>query len=177
MLCLYKQIVKKLDIYRRDFIKTYISLINEGYEPDDIETIFLFDFKKKFSNKEKDIIKRKRNMSKQQIFRENLIKRYNNCIVSNLSHHECEAAHIIPFSISKNFSLNNGLLLQSGLHKLFDKKYWSINPDSFTIEVFVKGNYLINLYEGKVLENLKKFNNKEFYDNLKSHYMDCVKIN
>ena len=42
MLCLYKQIVKKLDIYRRDFIKTYISLINEGYEPDDIKTIFLF---------------------------------------------------------------------------------------------------------------------------------------
>ena len=39
---LYKQIVKKLDVYQRDFIKTYISLINEGYEPDDIKTIFLF---------------------------------------------------------------------------------------------------------------------------------------
>ena len=174
---LYNKIIKKLDIYQSDFIKTYISLIKEDYEPDDIKTIFLFDFKKKFSNKEKKFMQDERNKFEQQNFRKNLIKRYNNCIVSNLSCHECEAAHIIPYSISKNFSLNNGLLLQSGLHLLFDKKYWSINPDTFRIEIFVKGNYLINQYNGKVLENLKNFNNKEFYENLKVHYMSCKKCN
>jgi len=47
----------------------------------------------------------------------------------------CEAAHIIPFSLSENFDINNGLLLNCILHKLFDKHYWSINPDSLCVEI------------------------------------------
>ena len=68
---LYNKIIKKLDIYQSDFIKTYISLIKEDYESDDIKTIFLFDFKKKFSNKEKKFMQDERNKFEQQNFRKN----------------------------------------------------------------------------------------------------------
>lgn len=40
-----------------------------------------------------------------------------------------EAAHIKPFSMVREHSLNNGLLLRSDLHKLFDQGYVTITPD------------------------------------------------
>lgn len=40
-----------------------------------------------------------------------------------------EAAHIKPFSLVKEHSLDNGLLLRSDLHKLFDQGYVTVTPD------------------------------------------------
>jgi len=57
----------------------------------------------------------------QDSFRKELIKKYNKCIISNSIDIECEACHtsqhrwrachIIPYSICKNFDIDNGLLL------------------------------------------------------------------
>lgn len=41
-----------------------------------------------------------------------------------------EAAHIQAYSDSGPHSINNGLLLRSDLHKLFDKYYITITTDS-----------------------------------------------
>jgi putative restriction endonuclease len=40
-----------------------------------------------------------------------------------------EAAHIKPFSLVGEHSLDNGLLLRADLHKLFDDGYVSVQPD------------------------------------------------
>ena len=71
----------------------------------------------------------------QDTFRKELIKKYNRCIISNSIDIECEACHIIPYAICKNFDVDNGLLLSSDLHKTFDKYCWSINPNTLKIEI------------------------------------------
>jgi len=40
-----------------------------------------------------------------------------------------EAAHIKPFSIVKEHSVDNGLSLRSDLHHLYDQGYVSVRPD------------------------------------------------
>ena len=71
----------------------------------------------------------------QDSFRKELIKKYNKCIISDSIDIECEACHIIPYSICKNFDIDNGLLLSSDLHKTFDKYLWSINPNTLTVKI------------------------------------------
>ena len=46
-----------------------------------------------------------------------------------------EAAHIRPYSQTQDHSLQNGLLLRSDLHKLFDLGYIGVNPKTFHVEV------------------------------------------
>ena len=61
----------------------------------------------------------------QNKFRNDLIKRYKSCIVTGKHASICEASHIIPFVECTNeqkYDINNGLLLCSELHKLFDKE-------------------------------------------------------
>lgn len=59
---------------------------------------------------------------KQRIFRYGLLEIYNRqCAMCGLGFVEAlEAAHIIPWSQSKDFSLKNGILLCANHHKLFD---------------------------------------------------------
>jgi putative restriction endonuclease len=45
-----------------------------------------------------------------------------------------ESAHIKPYALSGPHSINNGLLLRSDLHKLFDRGYITVTPE-FNIEV------------------------------------------
>lgn len=44
-----------------------------------------------------------------------------------------EAAHIRPYSKDHNFDVENGLLLRSDLHTLFDLGLLVINPDTFDV--------------------------------------------
>jgi putative restriction endonuclease len=74
----------------------------------------------------------------QQTFRKDLIDRYSNCIITGCNEIVCEACHIIPFSTCEDedkYSINNGLLLRSDLHNLFDKGYLKINPTTLTVEI------------------------------------------
>ena len=110
----------------------------------------------------------------QNSFRKELIKKYNKCLISDSIDIECEACHIIPYSICKNFDIDNGLLLSSDLHKTFDKYYWSINPNTLKIEINknINGCGKIKKYEN-VQINLNLNNN--IYNNLLYHYNIFIK--
>jgi hypothetical protein len=105
----------------------------------------------------------------QDTFRKELIQKYNRCIISNSIDIECEACHIIPYSICKNFDVDNGLLLSSDLHKTFDKYYWSINPNTLKVEINKNINDCgkIKNYEDTRV-NIKL--NSDLYYNLLYHY-------
>lgn len=119
--------------------------------------------------------------SGQSEFRQNIIKRDKYCIITNSHPDMCEACHIIPYNEcteSTKYNINNGLLLESGIHKLFDKYLWSINPTTQKIEVSSKllndtSYELINKYNGVTL-NLSK----DILVNLTHHYKHilCKKI-
>ena len=103
-----------------------------------------------------------RNPELQKLYRDYIVKRFNKCIVSDMDNEVCEAAHIVPFSESQNFDIDNGLLLNSVLHKLFDKHYWSICPDTYNIKFFIPDNKnsihdILKPYENKCLEVLKQY--------------------
>ena len=57
--------------------------------------------------------------SKQEKFRDDLIKRDKSCIISNNDYEECDAAHIVPLLDSNNYDVDNGLLLDKSLHSSF----------------------------------------------------------
>ena len=75
----------------------------------------------------------------QERFRRELIKRDQTCILSKLCYEVCEGAHIVNKEwVCKNdkkirFSKCNGILLNSNLHKEFDRYYWSINVENLCI--------------------------------------------
>ena len=83
------------------------------------------------------LVESKRKRLGQQEFRQKVLELYGaKCIISN---NDCvaelEACHIIPVSTEEDYSLHNSLLLERNIHSTFDKYLWSINPDTFMIEV------------------------------------------
>ena len=113
-----------------------------------------------------------RNPELQNIYRMAIIQRYNKCIISNYDEEVCEASHIIPFAEIHNFDINNGLLLNNILHKLFDKYYWSLTPDLIVITNHNKYNFL-SKYNGKKIEILQNYPITCEY--LKNHYNEFLK--
>ena len=116
----------------------------------------------------------------QSLFRKQIIYRYNNrCIISNMYKSVCEAAHIRPFSETLNFEVDNGILLNDILHKLFDKYYWSINPTTLCVELFIddtNGTFdILKPYENKYIECFKNY--PKSIENLGFHYNKCKIIN
>jgi hypothetical protein len=113
-----------------------------------------------------------RNPQLQNEYRKVIIQRFNKCIISDYDSEVCEAAHIVPFSESENFEIDNGLLLNCVLHNLFDKYYWSINPDTFCIEIFKPDTSniysILKEYNNKYIEILKEYPKIKEY--LKNHY-------
>jgi len=70
-------------------------------------------------------------------FRNNLLETYNNtCVLSSCNIIQAlEAAHIQKHTDSGINSTNNGILLRSDLHKLFDSNLLKINPQSLIVEL------------------------------------------
>ena len=85
---------------------------------------------------EKTLIK-KRIRRGQLKFRNNLLEIYNSsCAISNCNIiNALEAAHIQKHMDSGINTTNNGILLRSDLHKLFDSNLLKINPKTFTVEL------------------------------------------
>jgi predicted restriction endonuclease len=111
------------------------------------------------------------NRNGQNTFRERLVQRYKNCIITNSIADECDASHIIPYSESGTFDITNGLLLSSNLHKTFDKYYWSIEP--YTKQIHIRKDIdvgTIRFYEGVKL-NIDADNKT-----LKYHYDHFIKL-
>ena len=75
---------------------------------------------------------------KQNKFRRDLINRYGACIITGYGDQVCEACHIKPFVLcndKEKYDIDNGLLLNVLLHKLFDNFMISINPETLQIEI------------------------------------------
>jgi hypothetical protein len=117
-----------------------------------------------------------RDRADQDNFRENLLDRYGNCIITKKSMHEIlQACHVISHNIckehykEKEYDINNGIILDCNMHKLFDNFLFSINPETRCVEIgkklkMNKNEY--NQYDGMMIESL----NFETLKNLKHHY-------
>jgi len=91
-----------------------------------------------------------------------------------------EAAHIKPFSESGPHSVNNGLLLRSDIHRLFDSGYVTVTADQhFEVskrihEEFDNGKYYYSLHGKKIhLPGNQKFIPEHEY--LSWHNVNCFK--
>lgn len=71
--------------------------------------------------------------ARQEEFRRLVIARDGVCVLSGYHPDECEAAHIVPFCESLSFDPDNGILLNRVLHKLFDDRVFSIDPDNAVV--------------------------------------------
>ena len=94
----------------------------------------------------------------QQSFRNDVIDRYNNCIITGCNSIVCEACHIIPHSECSEdikYDVNNGLLFRVDLHKLFDNGNLKINPTTSQIEL---SNDILN---DNTMKDYHKYNNKK----------------
>lgn len=158
-----------------DIYDIYLELI-KSYHKEDINLIYYHlykvDYTSCFSIKEQRL--------KQQEFRMKVINRDKYCILSKSHPDMCEACHIIPYSECDEgniYNINNGILLESGLHKLFDKYEWSINPNKKTVELSPK------LLNDNSYGLIKKYHNKKVslndnvLINLKDHYEKFKSIN
>ena len=152
-----------------NFDKVYNKCIKK-YDKEDIDLIF-YEFNMIYNN-EKKIFESKEKRINQDQFRENIIKRDKKCILTGSNSDMCEACHIIPYSDSNNiqkYDINNGLLLERGIHNLFDKHLWSINNDS----IVVVSDKILNNESYKLINycNKKKLLlNKKQLEYLDIHY-------
>ena len=110
--------------------------------------------------------------NKQHNFRCDVVRKFKKCVITGLHLSECDACHIIPYSESKNNTINNGLLLHKGLHSSFDNYFWSINPDTFCIEVKSDLNIMIQSFRGQKLplnDEMKSYltHHYKIFNNLK----------
>lgn len=106
----------------------------------------------------------------QSQFRKVLIDKYQKCIITdNDCIKELSASHIVPYAVTNNNDINNGLLLAEQIHRTFDIFYWTINPNTLKVEinrnVFNVGT--IKNYENK---RIKLELNQCIYNNLLWHY-------
>lgn len=126
--------------------KIIIHFKKQGYEDEWIKLYLL----KKYKND--DLISEAIQRLHQVEFRKHIIDRDNKCLISGYDPMECEAAHIVPYSICKNYDTTNGLLFNMCLHKLFDEYIFSINP--VTNKIVIKKritNLSICQYNNKII--------------------------
>ena len=167
----------KLDDYLFNLNKNYIiksDLLDRyqefDYEDEDYMELDL-DLLLAVKHKHIKISETKDERKDQKKFRKELLKMYPKCIVTdNDCETELDAAHIRPYSEGGGFNLENGLILNTNIHRTFDKYLWSINPDTLIIEC--KNNYnigSIEKYKNKKI-NINLNLNKTIKKNLKYHY-------
>lgn len=151
------QILKKLRKTKNQ-VDTYAEL-EECHFAEDIELAFYITETKQFSSQEL-VLKNQR--VAQNSFRKRIIERDKKCIVSGANKSICEACHIIPYCDSDNaniYNINNGLLLNRNIHKLFDDHLVMIDPDTcefiVTSEILNEPDYeCINIYHKKYIDGL-----------------------
>lgn len=100
------------------------------YEINGIKTLLTFEEAKKQINKA--INQRFAGRQGQSQFRKALLKAYNGrCVVTGCDIEAAlEAAHIIPYCLTKDNHILNGLLLRADIHTLFDFNLVVIDPDT-----------------------------------------------
>ena len=145
--------------YRKN---AYLALV-ESIDVEKLDNL-VGDFSQAF--KPTNIDMRKRRITKQviregqQTFRENLLLIYERkCMVTGCNIESVlEAAHIIPYNGPKSNHPQNGLLLRSDIHILFDLYLMSIDPESMTVILNneLEGSDYWNKFMEKSLNTLPK---------------------
>jgi hypothetical protein len=133
------------------------------YELNEIEKQYINIFMKTREIKERDEREGREN------FRKNCIEKYKKCIITDVFYKECDACHIIPYSIGLN-NVDNSILLVKNLHGLFDDGYWTIDPitgDIIISHIIENESTTIHLYKNK---NVKHILNEVVSKNLEWHY-------
>ena len=129
------------------------SVQNKIKELSDLEKVYNFYinlYKILYNNKD-NVFELKEKRINHDKFREEIIKRDKKCLLSNAPPEMCQAAHIIPHcdcSVDIRYNINNGLLLEAGIHLLLDEHLWSINQDSTVIvsnKLLNDENYCMNI--------------------------------
>ncbi len=175
MVSLNTYLKNKTEINKNKLLNKYKEF---NYEDD--EEMFI-DLEFLLSTKYKNIklVEVRQNRDGQTKFREKIIDRDKECVITNSGCEMCEAAHIIPHCESEvydKYNIDNGILLNAAIHKLFDKYLWSINPKTSQVEISNKilnnSKYNINNYINKKIKL-----NKNQLENLKHHYKLFCKKN
>ncbi len=70
-------------------------------------------------------------------FRTGLLRAYGlSCAVTGPCPAEAlEAAHVLPYATHESHNIDEGLLLRTDIHRLFDAGHIAINPDTLSVEV------------------------------------------
>lgn len=106
---------------------------------------------------DRDTVLVHRKVRKQAKFRAQLLQRDKKCVISGESTTESlEAAHIIPVAVGGSESLNNGIILRSDIHKLYDSGMFVISEQG-NIEEIQHGelseSYIELLNKAKIPKN------------------------
>jgi uncharacterized protein YjbI with pentapeptide repeats len=134
---IWKSIINVKQAIVSDKIMSFILLQNEPktdladyIEVNGIKTSLTFEKAKEQINK--SINQRFTGRQGQSQFRKALLKAYNGrCVVTGCDIEAAlEAAHIIPYCLTKDNNILNGLLLRADLHTLFDFNLLVINPET-----------------------------------------------
>jgi hypothetical protein len=80
------------------------------------------------------------NRIEQKKFRNNLLKIYDACVITdNNCKDELEACHIVEVNNGGTYDVQNGIILERNIHSTFDKNCWTICPD--TLRIIIKSNH------------------------------------
>lgn len=157
-----------IDINDKIFLKNIYEKMINIYDENILSLYFENNYEYIYEETNENKIRRK-----QQKFRENIIDIYKTCIITGIDSEICEASHIVPFCDSNNndkYDMYNGLLLSPDMHRLFDKNYLIINPDTLVLEIIEKYSKVepYKNYHGK---KIKYELHKKTIQYLKKKYM------
>jgi len=160
---IYESIKQIKDMDHKDI---YNNLVQQ-YDSDKLDFV-MYDLYKYIHEPTHEKIIRK----DQTYFRNELINIYKTCIITGSSPILCEACHIIPYSECEadKYNIDNGLLLRSDLHILFDKKLIKINPYNQCLELDSSLLHDITMKDYIKYNNIKLNISKSSYKYLKSIY-------
>jgi hypothetical protein len=148
----------------------YLDLLGSSYTETDIRLYFLIQFQIDIFKPENQFVRNKKRIGQEE-FKKSLIDRFGSkCILTGSS--KFEACHIVPYANSNNMCIDNGLLLNSQHHLMFDEYIWSINPKTLNIEINYskvdEDDIFIQLIRDKNLNILDKYPQTIRY--LSKHY-------
>lgn len=158
------KLTKPIDVYLK---------LSESYNQEELDLLFYQIFDITFNLSELEL---KDKRLHQIEFRDEIINKYHCCIISGLPSSMCEACHIIPYCEStdkQKYDINNGLLLEAGIHKLFDAHLISIDPTDKCVKIspliMIDTKYkCIHQFNNKKINVLSE----ETLRYLKSHFSD-----
>jgi hypothetical protein len=146
----------KYNFINREYTKNYLLIV--------FSELFDIDIDLDLINNENIKIQR----IEQEKFRQQVVNRFETCIISDIHQDSCQAAHIYDLKYEPlNYDLNNGILLSATLHLEFDKLKWCIDPNTYNIVISKKycmQNLEINKYiNNDIYSKLKKYPHINYY--------------